>query len=137
MIKNGVPVCDFCKKELVALTEEECLNDIESHGWPNWKTAEVHSCNKCFNSKWQPPCEMCDTAPCTKGRECWANPPLHIFPYETYFADRLNDSNLPEIDEDFDLEEPIDLEARKRQIMLKSGEHPNQTKLLLKNSHVS
>ena len=102
MIKNGVPFCKYCEKELVALTEEECLADIEGHGWSNWKTASVHSCNTCFHKMWQPPCEICETHPCERSG-CWASPPLHIFPYETYFADRLDGSEeLPVIDEEWD-----------------------------------
>jgi hypothetical protein len=130
MIKNGVPVCNYCNKELVALTKEEALAD-GGHGWHDWRDALVHSCNTCFDRLWDPPCGICETHPCERGNDCWASPPLHIFPYETYFADRLEDEGkVPEIDDDFDLEEPLDLEVRQRQIMLKSGQHPNQQKLM-------
>lgn len=130
MIKNGVPFCDYCHNELVALTREECLNDIRGHGWINWRDAQVHCCYNCSEKLWQPPCEICETHPCEKGQDCWSTPPQHLFPYETYYADVLG-KTYDLIDEDFDLEEPIDIEVRQRQIMRQAGNHPNQRKLFV------
>jgi len=131
MIKNGVPHCDYCKRELVALRDQECLDSMQPHGWTNWKTAKVYSCFECYDNKWIAPCEECRTQPCQKGNGCWANPPLHLFPYETYFANRLGEETYAwKIDED-DFGNPIDLEVRKKQTMCLAGQHPHQ-KLLSK-----
>lgn len=129
-IKNGVPFCDYCNCELVALTEEECLNDIRAHGWTDWKDAQVHCCYSCSEKLWQPPCEVCETEPCEKGRDCWASPPQHLFPYETYYAEVLG-KTYSQI-EDFDLEEPLLDEVRKRQLMRLAGKHPHQQPLFCK-----
>ena len=86
MIKKGKPYCDGCGCELQRLSEEQCLEDIIPHGWTEWGTAHKHYCHKCPNELWTPPCGICETQPCTRGRDCWATPPLHLFPYETYYA---------------------------------------------------
>jgi hypothetical protein len=86
MIKDGLPFCDHCKRLLQPLTEEEALNEGFC-GWSNWHTAHKHYCHECSDKLWNPPCGECETHPCERGRDCWANPPLHIFPYETYYAD--------------------------------------------------
>lgn len=91
MIKHDKPFCDECGKELKALTEEEALNEILGCGWVDWKTAHKHYCHNCSEKICKkvgyPPCEICETQPCERGRDCWATPPLHIFPYETYYAE--------------------------------------------------
>ncbi|MGD6807534.1 MAG: hypothetical protein ACQCN4_11315 [Candidatus Bathyarchaeia archaeon] len=141
MIKSGVPFCNYCEKELVALTEEEALADITSHGWTNWRTASVHCCFECSDKMWKPPCGECETHPCERGRDCWASPPLHLFPYETYYADRLGEEPYAfEIDDTDDeseeteskdaKEKQLDLAVRRRQLMKLAGRHPHQKRLL-------
>ena len=88
MIREGRPYCDKCERELHALTQEEALNDGFC-GWSSWKTAHKHYCHTCSDSMWSPPCGQCETHPCERGRDCWADPPLHLFPYETYYADPI------------------------------------------------
>ena len=39
--------CETCKRRIEALSEEEVLNDIEEHGWTNWKTANSIKCFDC------------------------------------------------------------------------------------------
>ena len=91
LIKGGKPYCDECGKELQTLSEDECLEDIMPHGWTKWETAHKHYCYGCSDKIEEeigyPPCDECETQPCERGRDCWANPPLHIFPYETYYAE--------------------------------------------------
>ena len=123
MIKHDRPFCNNCKKEIQALTEDECLEDICGHGWSNWRTAQVHYCYECSDLLWQPPCGECETHPCERGRECWANPPLHIFPYETYYAERLeNTENLftPSLETE-DREEPVEEHVLLRQRIVVAG----------------
>ena len=140
-IKNGVPYCNYCDKELVALREQECLDDIEPHGWTNWRDAQVHCCFECFDNMWNPPCDECENHPCQKGRDCWANPPQHLFPYETYFANKLGEETYAwkvddeEIDNDLECDseeeqKALDDEVRRRQVMKLAGMHPNQRTLI-------
>ena len=89
MIRNDKPYCDSCGRELRILSEEECLEDIIPHGWTDWRTAYKHYCYECSDEMWDPPCGICETQPCTRGRDCWATPPLHLFPYETYYAEEI------------------------------------------------
>jgi len=93
MISNGKPLCNECEREIEALTLEEQMEDIFPHGWSNWRTAHKHYCFDCSNLICKkvnyPPCGECRTHPCRKGNDCWATPPLHIFPYETYYAERI------------------------------------------------
>lgn len=63
------------------------MEDIIGHGWSNWRTAQVHSCYQCSFDLWDPPCGECRTHRCERGIECWSHPPLHLFPYETYYAE--------------------------------------------------
>ena len=145
MIKNKVPYCDYCKRELEALTEAKCLEDITPHGWTNWRDAQVHCCFKCSDTLWQPPCGDCETYPCNKGRDCWANPPQHLFPYETYYANALGEEYMPSIDlaeDDPDFGESTpqdeeeaqeDLEIKRRQLMKLAGTHPKQLPIILFN----
>lgn len=93
MIIRGQPHCDHCHAPLEALTEEEALDDMEGHGFP-WGRAAKHYCFECADKilaelHW-PPCEECRTRPCDRQDYCWAEGrfPLHIFPYETYYAER-------------------------------------------------
>ena len=140
MIKSGRPFCDRCNREIQALTEQECLDDIIPHGWTNWKTAEYHYCFKCSDELWQPPCGECETHPCMKGRDCWANPPLHIFPYETYYASALGEDYMLTIDEDDpdfgesvaedDVERDLDDQVRRIQRLKVAGMNPKQKHLL-------
>jgi len=95
MLIAGHVFCDNCKEELQRLTEEECLNDWIPHGWTKWRTADKHYCYECSDKLWDPPCGECRTQPCTRGRDCWASPPLHIFPYETYYAEKLSEKEPP------------------------------------------
>lgn len=141
MIKGGRPFCDYCKRELEALTEEECLSDIFGHGWTNWRDARVHCCYKCSDTMWQPPCGQCETHPCERGRECWANPPLHLFPYETYYANALGENYLSTVDldkqPDYGGEAPNrslvaeDLEVRRKQKLRLAGNYPGQLPIVL------
>jgi hypothetical protein len=91
LIKSDKPYCDECGKELRTLSEDECLDDIMSHGWTKWRSAIKHYCYDCSDKIEEkigyPPCDECETQPCERGRDCWASPPLHIFPYETYYAE--------------------------------------------------
>ena len=89
MIRNGKAHCDSCGRELRRLSEEECLEDIIPHGWTDWRTAYKHYCYECPNELWDPPCGICETQPCHRGSDCWATPPLHLFPYETYYAENI------------------------------------------------
>lgn len=43
----------------------------------------------CAKTLWDTPCDICQDEPCTENRSCWASPPLHLFPYETYYAERV------------------------------------------------
>lgn len=141
VLKNGVPFCDKCGRELVALTEAEALADIMGHGWTDWRTAAVHYCFKCSDELWQPPCGECETHPCKRGRDCWASPPLHLFPYETYFANALGEDYCPVVEvANSDYETLANLEAegpdlvmdvRRRQNMRIAGLHPKQKKLFV------
>jgi hypothetical protein len=143
MLKNKVPYCDYCKRELEAKTEQECLDDIIPHGWTDWRDAQVHCCFKCSDEMWQPPCGECQTHPCEKGRDCWSGPPQHLFPYETYYANALGEDFMPSInlDEDADLDEglgdseeekaELDAEVRRRQLMKLAGMHPKQLPIIL------
>jgi hypothetical protein len=145
VVKNNVPYCDYCRRELEAKTEQECLDDIIPHGWTNWRDAQVHCCYACSDGIWKPPCDECETHPCEKGRDCWASPPLHLLPYETYFANALGEDYMPTIDLDEDdpdygesvpedeEERELDLQIRRRQIMKLAGQHPHQTHLTVQN----
>lgn len=90
MILGEKVYCDSCHYEIDALNEDEA-NAEGFCGWTDYRTAEKHFCNDCYD--WIcdrigfPPCEECETHPCERENDCWASPPLHIFPYETYFAD--------------------------------------------------
>lgn len=118
MIRNGAPFCDVCRQELKAWTEEEALEAVPPCGWHDWKTAAVHYCHDCADRLMDqagfPPCGICETHPCERGRDCWATPPLHLFPYETFFGETLFDNTY---NNDFDLEEPIEDSVRNRQKM--------------------
>jgi hypothetical protein len=90
MIKEGRLFCDDCGRELLALDEEECEEYFPLAGGFPWERACKHYCAPCTDKLWQPPCETeCRTHPCERGGECWWHPPLHLWPYETYFAPRL------------------------------------------------
>lgn len=138
MMKNGRPYCDFCHQELQALTERQCLDDIRPHGWTNYRNAENHYCFDCADNAWEPPCGQCNTHPCERGRDCWACPPLDVFPYETYYAETLKPNtfidyptlNDPDYDSEFDDEEPIEEEVLRHQRMVVASKHPHQSKLL-------
>jgi len=92
MIKNGKPFCDECGKKVKALSERAALDDITPHGWTNWKTAGKILCETCEEKILKdanfPPCDECETHPCERGRDCWAEGryPIHRIPYETYTA---------------------------------------------------
>ena len=66
MEKDNKLYCDFCKRRIEMLTQEQALNDLPGHGWTDWKTAHKHSCMDC-------PDDL----------------PEHNFPYETYFGQRI------------------------------------------------
>lgn len=95
MIIRGKPYCDECQEKLIHLTEEEMEADYEqnmvSHGFP-WKRASRHYCFECaekiMDDHNYPPCDGCRTRPCDRHGDCWASPPLHLFPYETYVAEK-------------------------------------------------
>lgn len=92
----------------------------------DWRSASVHACFQCFNDMWRPPCDVCRTSPCQRG-ECWAHPPLHLFPYETYFANRLGSEtpawvNIEEVETE---EDKVVRQRQKLRINLDS----KQTKL--------
>ena len=104
MIKDGKPFCDGCHVELEVLNKEEALDSFPPCGWSDWRTAHKHYCHDCYDTICDkvgfPPCDKCETHPCERGRDCWASPPLHIFPYETYFGDKKTHENaLTKIDQ--------------------------------------
>lgn len=39
--------CQTCKRRIETLSEEEALEDLEPHGWTNWKTANAIKCFDC------------------------------------------------------------------------------------------
>ena len=41
--------CETCNRKIQELTEEEAMNDLEGHGWTNWKTAHHIKCFDCVN----------------------------------------------------------------------------------------
>jgi hypothetical protein len=41
--------CEICHRRIEALTEDEALNDMDAHGWTNWKTAHSVKCFDCAN----------------------------------------------------------------------------------------
>jgi len=92
MIKGSKVFCDNCKKRMMALSEDECLEDCTPHGWSDYRTASVHFCENChweIFEDWEPPCYKCRTHRCLRGIECWASPPQQeLLPYETYYAER-------------------------------------------------
>ncbi len=55
-----------------------------------WRHAAKHYCEDCSDNLVEqvgfPPCGECRTQPCTRGGDCWAAPPLHLFPYETFWS---------------------------------------------------
>jgi len=93
-----VLLCDFCHEKIEVLDEDDALIDIEPHGWSKWKSAQVKCCFDCqerlMDEANYPPCDECETQPCEKGRDCWAEGryPIHILPYETYYAARVSDN---------------------------------------------
>ncbi len=94
MIQNNQPVCDWCQKPMQIITVNEDGDEV----WP-WRHAHAHVCNECFDetfgAEWKAdnPCKtMCETKPCKRGRDCWYMPPsMRNLPYETYFADRVQE----------------------------------------------
>ncbi len=92
MILHGKPHCDVCKSELKHALDEETHYAEGKHDGFFWKSAIKHYCRECSEKLCDqvnyPPCGECRTQPCEKGRDCWASPPLHLFPYETYCADK-------------------------------------------------
>lgn len=93
MIVNGKPCCDWCGEMLDA----KCDLD-DASGWTDWRTAKRHCCHGCedklLDGSGYPPCWKCETHPCERDRDCWASPPLHLFPYETFFANSLGPAVL-------------------------------------------
>ena len=93
-LKKGKVYCDKCGCRMQALSEDECLEDSETHGWTDYMTAEVHFCEECHREifeNWEPPCYKCYSHRCHRGIECWASPPAQQqLPYETYYAHRLS-----------------------------------------------
>jgi len=63
--KYGYLRCDFCRRKIEKLSEDDALGDLIGHGWSDWRTAKKHSCYHCSERL-----------------------PDHNFPYETYFAGR-------------------------------------------------
>jgi hypothetical protein len=92
MIQNDKPVCDYCKKIMVASSTNSSGDEL----WP-WKHALAHCCESCFDKLFdevwneRDPCGECETQPCERGRECWFEPNLGL-PYETYFNEIAVDS---------------------------------------------
>ncbi len=89
--------CDECHEEIKAYTEEQVLADIGGGGWSDYKTAQKHICQTCADARWQrlwderDPCGECRNEPCRRGHECWFTPSFGTYyPYETYYADRLD-----------------------------------------------
>ena len=93
MIIHGKPHCDICKQELKHAEDEETHYAEGEHQGLFWKGADVMYCEDCSDKLMDkvgyPPCGECETQPCEKGRDCWASPPLHLFPYELYVAEKL------------------------------------------------
>jgi len=98
MLKGGRVFCDECGEEIQAIPEEEAVGDIIGHGWSNYLTANNHVCTSCSTKRWHQlykqadPCGICNTEPCKRGGECWWSPPFSLWwPYETYYADVLEE----------------------------------------------
>ena len=136
MIKNGRAFCEECHGELIAWTREQA-EEYGWCGWSDWRTAHKHYCQTCYDAlfdKWAkavgfPACHECETFPCKRGRDCWdhRDPPLHWFPYETFFG-QLVGSTYP-IDMDFDSEERVDPEVLRIQKLQKAGHNADQTSI--------
>jgi len=92
MIKHGLPHCDICGAELKYAEDEEMHYAEGEHQGLYWTHAIVHYCIECSDELMDkvgfPPCGECETHPCERGRDCWASPPLHLFPYELYVAEK-------------------------------------------------
>ena len=92
MIKHGLPHCDICKEELQHAPDEETHYAEGEHQGFFWTQAHVHYCNECSDKLMDqvgyPPCGICETHRCERGRDCWASPPLNLFPYELYVAEK-------------------------------------------------
>jgi len=92
MIKHGIPHCDVCGAELKHAADEEThYGEDEQHGF-YFTHAVKHYCEDCsdelMDKAGYPPCGECETHPCERGRDCWASPPLHLFPYETFYSQK-------------------------------------------------
>ena len=137
-VVKGIPYCDECHGELIAMTPEQAENHLFACGWSNYKTAKKHFCQDCYDSlfeKWAkavgfPACGECETFPCKRGRDCWDNrsPPLHWFPYESFFGELIG-SSFP-VDDDFDSEDPIEPEIVHWQKLQQAAHQKCQTRLL-------
>lgn len=150
MIKNNVPYCEYCHREMQALTPRQALDDIRPHGWHNWRTAVCHVCFDCSDGQFDewakdvgfPACYECETYPCKRGRDCWdhRNPPNNE-PYETYYADALSPAILIPNEEDDDEDEEdgpeteedkeLLLQVQRRQRMRLAGMDPKQLRLII------
>jgi len=101
MIKSGRAFCDFCEREMIRATH----NDDGDPLWP-WRKAHAHICHRCFDEEneraWREddPCRsLCETQPCERGGDCWYTPDfMRNLPYETYYADTLDDVREAEKD---------------------------------------
>lgn len=136
MIKNSRPYCDQCHGELIAWTREQA-EENGFCGWDSWRTAHKHYCQGCYDAMFDawakavdfPACGECETFPCKRGRDCWdhRDPPLHLFPYETFFGELVG-STYP-IVEDFDSEESVEPEVIRTQKMQQAAHNRDQTVL--------
>lgn len=131
--------CDSCKKQMVALNEEEACEDIIGHGWTNYHTAQNHICFTCSEKDMKragyPPCGICYNKKRCEYGDCWATPP-QTYPYETYYADTLEESMYIEKPKVINLtptEEEIFKAIAKRKCPhcnAKLWQHPNNKYLL-------
>ena len=85
--------CKFCGKPL----KDETVNGDEVTE-EDINFAKVVVCEECFDLKCKeagfPPCNICHTPDRCDYGECWATPPLHIFPYETLILEVIEVDEL-------------------------------------------
>ncbi|MCW4005987.1 MAG: hypothetical protein NWF04_05250 [Candidatus Bathyarchaeota archaeon] len=96
MIKEELPFCDECGKQLTAWTTQEALSS-DWGGWPDWKTAQKHYCKSCHDQiveEWEkdadfPACGLCETYPCKQGLACWDDrcSPIEKISHKNFFGE--------------------------------------------------
>jgi len=87
--------CHECGREIVKCDEAKTEygychhNDdpLACHGWDDYTTAIMLLCVECSRAIQDEFCSDCETAPCTRDKDCWKS--SQPVPYETYVAPRL------------------------------------------------